>query len=85
MCVGWGNHFVSKRRYHMIVPDEGSWGKCLREDALNVGQHLLHGMIHCNGFGHLLSMNGVENSRAFLSGDEIMELFDVMCRLLKTR
>lgn len=69
----------------MIVPEEGRWGKCLGDDALKEGQHLLHGMIHCNGFGHLLSMNGVDSGTTFLSSEEVMELFDVMCRLLKTR
>uniref|UniRef100_A0A7N0V9Q6 PHD-type domain-containing protein n=1 Tax=Kalanchoe fedtschenkoi TaxID=63787 RepID=A0A7N0V9Q6_KALFE len=85
ICAGWGNHFVCKRRYHLIVPKEASWGECLKDGALTEGQHLLHGMIHCNGFGHLLRVNGIETSASRLRRDEIMELFDVMCGLLKTR
>ncbi|CAM8946102.1 unnamed protein product [Rhodiola kirilowii] len=85
ICAGWGNHFVSKRRYHLIVPEVGGWGECLKNGALSEGQHLLHGMIHCNGFGHLLSMNGIDTNATCLSSEEVMELFDVMCRLLRTR
>eukprot|EP01018_Ginkgo_biloba_P023000 Gb_40045 [translate_table: standard] len=47
--------------------------------------HLLHGVIHANGFGHLLRVNGREGGSKFLSGCEIMDLWDRICIMLKVR
>lgn len=47
--------------------------------------HLLHGVIHCNGFGHLLRINGREKGSDFASGREIMDLWDRMCAMLRAR
>lgn len=47
--------------------------------------HLLHGVIHSNGFGHLLRINGREGGSRFLSGSHIMDFWDRLCKLLGAR
>ncbi|XVF37059.1 hypothetical protein REPUB_Repub19eG0113200 [Reevesia pubescens] len=84
-CTGWSNHFVSKRKYHVIIPNDRDWNKPLENSVLNIHSHLLHGLIHCNGFGHLLCINGIEGSSKYLSGREIMDLWDRICEILKAR
>ncbi|KAK7300663.1 hypothetical protein RJT34_11511 [Clitoria ternatea] len=84
-CVGWSGHFVSKRRYHFIIPMDNEWHKPLGEGALDNQSHLLHGVIHCNGYGHLLCINGVEGGSKVLSGREIMDLWDRICTNLRAR
>lgn len=44
-----------------------------------------HGLIHCNGFGHLLCINGIEGGSKYLCGREIMDLWDRICTFLQTR
>ncbi len=52
---------------------------------LDLQSHLLHGVIHCNGFGHLLRINGREKGSNFASGREIMDLWDRICAMLRAR
>lgn len=47
--------------------------------------HLLHGVVHTNGFGHLLRVNGREGGSRFLSGCHIMDFWDRLCKLLGVR
>ncbi|XP_050230824.1 PHD finger protein At2g01810 [Mercurialis annua] len=82
--VGWSHHFVSKRNYHFIIPDDDKWNKPLKNDSLNHQNHLLHGVIHCNGFGHLLSLK-IESNSDSLNSDELMNLWDNLCSCLQTR
>ncbi|TKY56679.1 PHD finger protein MALE MEIOCYTE DEATH 1 [Spatholobus suberectus] len=84
-CVGWSGHFVSKRRYHFIIPMDNGWHKPLDEDAIDNQGHLLHGVIHCNGYGHLLCVNGIEGGSKVLTGREIMDLWDRICTNLRAR
>ncbi|KAL3527434.1 hypothetical protein ACH5RR_012090 [Cinchona calisaya] len=78
-CAGWSHHFVSRRRYHIIIPVYEEWNKALDSNAFDAQNHLLHGMIHCNGFGHLLCINGIEGGSKELCGREIMDLWDRIC------
>ena len=39
---------------------DNGWHKPLDEDSIDNEKHLLHGVIHCNGYGHLLCVNGIE-------------------------
>ncbi|RVW81818.1 PHD finger protein MALE MEIOCYTE DEATH 1 [Vitis vinifera] len=55
-CTGWSNHFVSKRRYHIIIPIDDEWNKPLDD----------------GGSG-------------YLCGREIMDLWDRICTILRTR
>ncbi|KAK3421428.1 hypothetical protein EUGRSUZ_G02081 [Eucalyptus grandis] len=83
--VGWSHHFVSKRRYHFIIPREGEWAKPMSGDILELDTHLLHGMIHCNGFGHLLCINGNEEGTRSIRAEELMDLWDRICAILRAR
>ncbi|WOL02599.1 hypothetical protein Cni_G11318 [Canna indica] len=84
-CTGWSHHLVSKRRYHLIIPFDDDWDKPLRSNAFFLHNHLLHALIHCNGFGHLLLLNGREGGSRFVSGSLLMDLFDRFCTALRTR
>lgn len=69
----------------MIIPSECEWIKPMAEDVLELNTHLLHGMIHCNGFGHLLCINGKEEGPIPFSADELMDLWDRICTILRVR
>ncbi|KAL7000804.1 hypothetical protein U1Q18_001954 [Sarracenia purpurea var. burkii] len=84
-CVGWGHHFVSKRRYHLIIPADDKWDKPLKGNCLELRTHLLHGLIHCNGFGHLVCINGIEDGSNYLPQVHFMDLWDRICTTLQTR
>ncbi|KAK9292110.1 hypothetical protein L1049_020068 [Liquidambar formosana] len=47
--------------------------------------HLLHGVVHTNGYGHLLRVNGREGGSQFLSGCHIMDFWDRLCKNLGVR
>ncbi|KAL8171831.1 hypothetical protein V2J09_023635 [Rumex salicifolius] len=47
--------------------------------------HLLHGVIHENGYGHLLRINGIEGGSKILSGFHIMDFWDRLCNYLGVR
>ncbi|KAF8046077.1 hypothetical protein N665_4040s0001, partial [Sinapis alba] len=89
-CVGWSHHYVSKRKYHLIITASDEWKKPLTKDSLtevtssSSSRQLMHGVIHCNGFGHLLCINNDVVS-GFLSGDRLMDLWDRLCSTLHTR
>nr|GMD21808.1 PHD finger protein MALE STERILITY 1 [Ipomoea batatas] len=46
--------------------------------------HTMHGVFHCNGFGHLLCINGLE-SGSNLAGHHIMDFWDRLCTGLHAR
>ncbi|KAJ4962060.1 hypothetical protein NE237_021970 [Protea cynaroides] len=84
-CAGWSHHFVSKRRYHLIIPIDDEWNKPLEGRLFDLQTHLMYGLIHSNGFGHLLCINGLEGGSKSLCGREIMDLWDRICTSLRTR
>ncbi|XP_051141119.1 PHD finger protein MALE MEIOCYTE DEATH 1 [Andrographis paniculata] len=84
-CAGWSHHLVTKRKYHMIIPANDEWQKSLDEGAFDLQTHLLHGLIHCNGFGHLICINGIDGGSKFITGREIMDLWDRICTALHAR
>ncbi|TKY46639.1 PHD finger protein MALE MEIOCYTE DEATH 1 [Spatholobus suberectus] len=69
--MGWSDHFVSKRRNHFIIPIDNGWHRPLDEDALDNQSHLFHGVIHCNGYDHSLSVHGIVGGSEVLSGREM--------------
>nr|XP_043620114.1 PHD finger protein At2g01810-like [Erigeron canadensis] len=90
--VGWGHHFVSKRRYRFIIPSYGDKKPWKDYDPKKDSEHIdtqmiLHGLIHCNGFGHLISVNNLKlpGSSNSLTETHIMNLWDSICTSLKTR
>lgn len=54
------------------------------EDSANT-HHLLHAVVHANGFGHLLRVNGKEGGSRVLSGCDIMDFWDRLCKMLGVR
>ncbi|CAN6281653.1 unnamed protein product [Urochloa humidicola] len=85
-CAGWSHHWVSKRKYHFIIPAAIDWDQPFRADVL-LGRrdHLLHGLIHCNGFGHLVTLRGFDGGSTILSGCQIMDIWDKLCAALRVR
>ncbi|KAI4351920.1 hypothetical protein L6164_006219 [Bauhinia variegata] len=47
--------------------------------------HLLHGVVHANGYGHLLRVNGREGGSRIVSGCDIMNFWDRLCKTLGVR
>ena len=46
--------------------------------------HIMHGVFHSNGFGHLLCVNGAETG-SDLPGHQILEFWDRLCTGLRAR
>lgn len=77
---------MSKRRYHIIIPCDDSLNKPLKGDILANRNHLLHGLVHCNGYGHLLSINTMDDDDLnSLHGNDIMDFWDRLCTALQIR
>lgn len=47
--------------------------------------HILHGVIHSNGFGHLLRVNGREGGSNTITGSQVMGFWDRICTFLTVR
>lgn len=47
--------------------------------------HLLHAVVHSNGYGHLLRVNGHQGGSRHLTGREIMSFWDRLCKFLHVR
>ncbi|KAJ4954131.1 hypothetical protein NE237_030963 [Protea cynaroides] len=67
--------------YVMTAEDLEDWIYLQLEDTT----HLLHGVVHSNGYGHLLRVNGREGGSRLLSGCDIMNFWDRLCRTLGVR
>lgn len=48
-------------------------------------RHRLHGVIHGNGYGHLLRINGMYGGSRGVTGLQIMALWDVLCDMLQAK
>ncbi|KAF8398869.1 hypothetical protein HHK36_014733 [Tetracentron sinense] len=55
-----------------------------KSNLIELQGHLMHGVFHSNGFGHLLCANGVERGSQ-LAGHEIMDFWDRICTRLRAR
>ncbi|XP_010271105.1 PREDICTED: PHD finger protein PERSISTENT TAPETAL CELL 1 [Nelumbo nucifera] len=86
-------HFVVSSRETMPViaagisyegSCRGSDQKAAKSNFVGLQGYLMHGVLHSNGFGHLLCVNGVEKG-AELAGHEIMDLWDRICTALRAR
>ncbi|GJM96405.1 hypothetical protein PR202_ga13236 [Eleusine coracana subsp. coracana] len=85
-CAGWSHHWVSKQKYHFIIPKAVDWDQSSGANALlRRSDHLLHGLIHSNGFGHLVTIRGRDCGSTFLSGRQIMDIWDQLCAALRVR
>ncbi|KAL8218546.1 hypothetical protein R6Q57_021919 [Mikania cordata] len=88
--VGWGHHFVCKRRYRFMIPSYGDKQPLKDYDRINNleldDSFVLHGLIHCNGFGHLICINKLDlGSSNSLTETDVMNFWDSICNSLKTR
>ncbi|KAL6566310.1 hypothetical protein OROGR_001925 [Orobanche gracilis] len=72
-------------RYHLIIPVKENRNLPLDEDFGDIHSHDLYGLIHCNGYGHLLGINGLQKQSNFSAADDCMELWDRLCTVLKVR
>uniref|UniRef100_A0A0D9V8I4 Zinc finger PHD-type domain-containing protein n=1 Tax=Leersia perrieri TaxID=77586 RepID=A0A0D9V8I4_9ORYZ len=52
---------------------------------LDDNTHLLHAVVHANGYGHLLRVNGREGGSKCLTGRDIMSFWDRLCKVLHVR
>ncbi|KAK3027754.1 hypothetical protein RJ639_042246 [Escallonia herrerae] len=67
---------------HVMTAEEAEdWMYNQLEDT----SHLLHGVVHANGYGHLLRVNGREGGSRVLTGCRIMDFWDRLCKLLVVR
>ncbi|TVU09761.1 hypothetical protein EJB05_43256 [Eragrostis curvula] len=96
--IGWGRHLICSKRFHFVLPKRES---LVEADSLHYGinqapekaskgtatcrGHLLHGVVHLNGFGHLVGLHGFEGGSDFVSGQQIMDLWDRICFALHVR
>ncbi|KAL6576136.1 hypothetical protein OROHE_000607 [Orobanche hederae] len=86
-CAGCGEalHMTDSRckacSHVMTTEDVEDW----MYQQLENTTHLLHGVVHANGYGHLLRVNGREGGSRVLSGRHIMSFWDRLCRMLGVR
>ena len=63
-----------------------SCGENDRETSiLDYQTHLMHGMLHANGCGHLMRINGREAGSRVLSGQQLIQIWEKTCMLLRAR
>uniref|UniRef100_A0A5B6YRI8 Zinc finger PHD-type domain-containing protein n=2 Tax=Davidia involucrata TaxID=16924 RepID=A0A5B6YRI8_DAVIN len=86
-CAGCGDvlHLSESRckscNHIMTTEDVEDWMYHQLDDTT----HLLHGVVHANGYGHLLRVNGREGGSRVLSGSHIMDFWDRLCKILGVR
>lgn len=54
-------------------------------NLIEIEGHMMHGVFHSNGFGHLLCVNGSLESTSDLPGHSIMDFWDRLCIGLRAR
>ncbi|CAJ1978272.1 unnamed protein product [Sphenostylis stenocarpa] len=67
--------------FAITVDDLEDWVYLQIED----NTHLLHGVVHSNGYGHLLTLSGREGGSKLLSGSDIMNFWDRLCTAISVR
>ncbi|KAM7487826.1 hypothetical protein LguiB_025310 [Lonicera macranthoides] len=96
--IGWGDHMICNKKYHFLVPSKETIGACdgnwcsgqdnsamsNKFNLVELKGHVMHGVFHSNGFGHLLCINGVEMG-SDLGGCQIMEFWNRLCAGLQAR
>ncbi|KAK8947449.1 PHD finger protein [Platanthera zijinensis] len=67
--------------YDLTAENLEDWAHRQLEDPT----HLLHGLVHANGYGHLLRVNGLDGGSKYLTGSDIMDFWDRLCKMLRVR
>ena len=62
----------------------GAGNYCRSNFLVQSQGHVMHGVFHSNGFGHLLCINGLE-AGSDLAGHSIVEFWDRLCTGLRVR
>lgn len=91
---------ICNKKYHFLLPTKDTVAAYLncegnsnnnragsangKSNLLELQGHIMHGVFHSNGYGHLLSVNGVEMG-SDLAGHHIMEFWDRLCTGLRAR
>ncbi|WVZ65144.1 hypothetical protein U9M48_014556 [Paspalum notatum var. saurae] len=97
--IGWGRHLICSKRFHFLLPkrelsveaDGLHYGinhgpeKPSSKGTATTRGHLLHGVVHLNGFGHLVALHGFEGGSDFVAGHQLMDLWDRICAALNVR
>ncbi|KAL6846238.1 hypothetical protein ACP4OV_023686 [Aristida adscensionis] len=98
--AGWGRNLICSKRFHFVLPKRESlvetdglyYGinhdspeKASSKAPASSRGHLLHGVVHLNGFGHLVGLHGFEGGSDFVSGHQLMDLWDRICAALHVR
>lgn len=81
--VGWGHHYVCKRKYHFVVSQRKE--EALEVDFDRIQSHYLYGLIHCNGYGHLICVNGSRDESNLFTASDAMDFWNNLCTVLKAR
>lgn len=97
--IGWGNHLICNKKYHFLLPSKEALSSCTscenccdsvgtmnngKSKLIELEGHMMHGVFHSNGFGHLLCVNGLEMG-SNLGGNQIMEFWNRLCNGLQAR
>ncbi|XP_023734537.1 PHD finger protein MALE STERILITY 1 [Lactuca sativa] len=94
--VGWGDHMICNKKYHFLVPSKDTMTAFLSYEGnhsnivmgklnfVELNGHTMHGVLHSNGFGHLLCINGLEMG-SDLAGHLVMEFWNRLCSCLQAR
>lgn len=88
--------FASKGTHHASTPnaddaeedeEEEEEGSAFNapESVFESKTHLLHGILHTNGRGHLLRVNGRDGGNMMLPGPVLVGLWDALCGVLRAR
>ena len=90
---------ICNKKYHFVLPSKETLGSCRNCEGccdaiatMNNGKskltelqgHMMHGVFHSNGFGHLLCVNGLEMG-SNLPGNQIMDFWNRLCKALQAR
>ncbi|CAN0924191.1 PHD finger protein MALE STERILITY 1 [Linum grandiflorum] len=83
-CIDLMNSSATSTTPNSISSGNGNCkGKLI--NFVELQDHIMYGVFHSNGFGHLLCLNGVESGSSLLPGRQIMTFWDHLCHSLKAR
>ncbi|KAJ3678030.1 hypothetical protein LUZ60_001833 [Juncus effusus] len=84
-CVHCGSTLLVSESRCMTCKLEGRGTDHDSSIQLDDVSHLLHAVVHSNGYGHLLRVNGHQGGSKHLTGRHIMSFWDLLCKFLHVR
>lgn len=76
---------MCQRKYHLIIPSYEKWDNPLHGNFSQFQSHSLYGLIHCNGYGHLICINGIKDGTNFIGVSDVMQFWNRLCTVLRAR